>query len=139
MIGGAFMGNTVTGERTTNPVGQVVPEVHAKNEINPAVLRRADELFERPGGNTLHEVTEAYQGALISQLNRVSAGVGSETNPIYKAAHSAATEQSGEIRSRYLDRMGFPTPGMLPGVIQGAEFYAVDAQGRERPIMRIMQ
>lgn len=135
MVGGAFMGNTVTSETAVNPSGQTVPVVEARQEINPEVTKSADNFFGTPGKLVLHEVTEAYQGALISQQSGVSAGVGSMTNQTYLSAHAAAVPQSGNIRSRFVDRYGGETPGMLPGVIYGVQFLAVDKNGKEKVIM----
>jgi len=109
--------------------------VVANQEINPAVLRKADAAFGTVGKMTLHEVTEAYQGALISQRSGVSAGVGSSTNPTYLTAHATAVNQTGVIRSRFVDRYGGETPGLLPGVIYGVQFLAQKPGGGEAVIM----
>ena len=60
-IGGAFLGNTVT-ENT----------IVAEQSVNPNVLGKISEAHDKPGADMLHEVTEAYQGALISQKKGVS-------------------------------------------------------------------
>jgi len=64
-IGGAFMGNTV--KKTTN--GNTVD---ASQTINPEVLGTMSNAHGVPGQDALHEITEAYQGALISQKSGVS-------------------------------------------------------------------
>ncbi len=51
-IGGAFMGNTVNKDGTVNAI----------QEVNPSVLGIMSETNFNPGGDMLHEVTEAYQG-----------------------------------------------------------------------------
>lgn len=56
----------------------------------------------------MHEVTESYQGALISQENRVSSGNSRESNDIYLEAHGKATPQS-EIKMFLYDKNGRKT------------------------------
>jgi hypothetical protein len=34
--------------------------------VNPDITSAADDFYGKPGANTLHAVTEAYQGAKIS-------------------------------------------------------------------------
>ena len=66
MVGGAFMGNTVE----TDSFGNI--KVTAHQEINPNVLRSADEHTETSGKMIMHEVTETYEGARISQKTGIS-------------------------------------------------------------------
>jgi RHS repeat-associated protein len=101
-IGGAFEGNTVT--KATNPGDKNT--VVANQEVNPEVLLKADSYYGKAGANTLHEVTEAYQGALIAQASGNSTPVAADDNLVYKAAHTAATLQSGEINLYHLDKVG---------------------------------
>lgn len=61
-IGGAFMGNTVT--QTAN--GNIVV---ANQEVNPQVLGPMSNANGKPGADMMHEVTEAYQGAVTSQIS----------------------------------------------------------------------
>jgi RHS repeat-associated protein len=110
-IGGSFEGNTVT----KNPDG--TKSVTAKQDINPNVLGAADAYYGKPGANTLHEVTEAYQGAKISQASGVSSGDASTTGSVYSQAHSAATNQAGPIYETAFDAQGNKLPG---GVYTGA-------------------
>ena len=58
-IGGAFMGNTVTKGEGGNTVT-------AEQDVNPGILEKMSTTHNKPGADMLHEVTEAYQGALIS-------------------------------------------------------------------------
>ena len=44
----------------------------AEQSVNPNVLGKISEAHDKPGADMLHEVTEAYQGALISQKKGVS-------------------------------------------------------------------
>jgi hypothetical protein len=92
-IGGAFGGNTVTPSAT--PGGTAT--VSANQEINPTVLATADNYNGTPGSLTLHEVTEAYQGALISQASGVSSPVSNVAGSVYSQAHNAATPQNMQV------------------------------------------
>jgi hypothetical protein len=102
-IGGAFSGNTVT-------VGEGGNTVVAEQEVNPGVLHKMSTEYNKPGADMLHEVTEAYQGALISQTTGNSAGNGNQSPEVYKAAHNAATPQSGPIFQRLKTSWGTITP-----------------------------
>jgi len=95
-IGGAFGGNTVT----TSPNGNTVL---ANQEINPGVLGTMSTYYNKPGGDTLHEVTEAYQGALISQASGVSSAVAGQPNSVYTQAHNSATPQTGPVNQTVYD------------------------------------
>ena len=57
LVGGEFDGNTVTPSESNDKPNSVV----ANQEINPEVLSKIDTYYDKPGANTLHEVTEAYQ------------------------------------------------------------------------------
>ena len=104
MKGGAFMGNTVTTDENGNT------KVVANQEVNPNVLASADEHTNTPGKMMMHEVTEAYAGAQISQ--KAGVGVGAATladvaNPssVYNQAHNRATPQTPIYQTLY-DRKG---------------------------------
>jgi len=106
-VGGAFGGNTVfpaskPGEKAT---------VTAFQEINPGILSAADVAGGKPGANTLHEVTEAYQGALISQATGISSPNSGSTGSVYNDAHEAATDQVAPFTERRLDLKGNNIPG----------------------------
>lgn len=103
-IGGAFGGNTVT----TSPNGNTVS---TNQEINPTVLSTADNYYGSSGSLTLHEVTESYQGALISQASGISVGPAtaadaSNPNSVYNQAHNAATPQNMTINQNVYDASG---------------------------------
>lgn len=87
-VGGAFMGNKVSEDKD----GKII--VEANQVINPKVLGTADMHTRTPGSLTMHEVTEAYQGALISQENQLSSGNSSISKDIYLEAHGKATPQT---------------------------------------------
>ena len=59
------MGNTVTAD----PKGNTVV---AEQSVNPDNTGKMSDAVGKPGKQMLHEVTEAYQGALISQKSGVS-------------------------------------------------------------------
>jgi hypothetical protein len=114
MIGGSFMGNTVT----TSPTGNTV---EANQEINPRVLGVFADANNKPGEGVLHEVTEGYQGALLSQKSGVSSPVDGQPNSVYTDAHKNATPQPGPINARYFNSAGMVIMGaQLPGVTQPA-------------------
>jgi hypothetical protein len=94
-VGGAFMGNTVTETESGNTVV-------ANQEVNPQVLGRMSKLNNAPGQDMLHEVTEAYEGAKISQQSGVSAGPATaadqkNSGSVYMRSHNAAVPQSGSM------------------------------------------
>lgn len=103
-IGGAFMGNTVT----QNADGTI--SVVATQEVNPGVLGKLSNAYGKPGQDMLHEVTEGYQGGLISQRNGVSSPNSGSPNSVYPDAHNAAVPQSGGFREVMYDWNGRPVP-----------------------------
>jgi RHS repeat-associated protein len=115
-VGGAMMGNTVTTE--TNYVGEVkktggvidsyeeVTKVNAQQLINPNVLNTMSTDYNKPGADTLHEVTEAYQGAIISQTTGISSPNASQAGSVYPQAHILATPQSGAVNETIYDSSG---------------------------------
>jgi len=124
-IGGSFGGNTVTPSDNEDP-----PQVTATQELNPTVLGASDAPYEKPGANTLHEVTEAYQGAKLSQDSGVSSGDPNAKGSVYPIAHIAATPQAGPIYERIYDASGRElqkTPsGGYPAGVQSADWYVND-------------
>lgn len=112
-IGGAFGGNTVTAASTPGGKATVV----ANQDVNPTVLGASDAPYGKAGANTLHEVTEAYQGAKLSQASGVSSGVANAPGSVYPAAHAAATPQAGPIYETVYDARGNVLPA---GSYQGA-------------------
>jgi RHS repeat-associated protein len=93
LVGGAFMGNStsVTGETTVT---------NAEQEVNPAELKKQSKYYGKPGADMLHEVTEAFQGAKISQESGVSSPRSGQPGSVYDAAHNKATKESGK---QYMD------------------------------------
>jgi len=137
MVGGAFMGNTVTNKMAKDPSGKTVNIVDAKQEINPAILESIDDVYQKPGQSTLHEVTEAYQGAKIAQRSGVSIpmAIGDGTLE-YAIAHKLAAPQAGPITQVRLDKYGTPTSGLIPSVTRSAEWYVQTPKSGKVRIMK---
>lgn len=119
LVGGAFMGNTVT--TTSEGVS-----LEARQEINPSVLSQADNYYGTPGSLTLHETTEAYQGALLSQKSGTSVGPATQAdaanpNSVYSLAHHAAAPQNMIIyQAPTYNRLGIQT-GATFSIQQGTK------------------
>lgn len=94
-IGGAFMGNSIHQAQNNEII------VFANQEINPNVLDAADKQFGTPGKMTLHEVTEAYQGGVISQKAGVSSPKSGQAGSVYQQAHNAAISQNPVYQTMY--------------------------------------
>ncbi|WP_271782409.1 DUF6443 domain-containing protein [Aquimarina algiphila] len=108
-VGGAFMGNTVTKNPTTGN-----NEVTAEQEVNPKVLKKFNDANSKPGQGMLHEVTEAYEGALISQKSGVSSPKSNEVGSVYPQAHLNAVKQPGTVKRTTFDQHGLiATPTYL--------------------------
>ena len=95
-VGGAFMGNTVSSDGT----------VVAQQEVNPNQLSKMSSANLAPGQDMLHEVTEAYEGAKISQASGVSSPNAGDPTSVYKSAHNLAVPQSGNVYLRVNDING---------------------------------
>ena len=93
--GGAFMGNTVTLSNT----GEA--KVTANQEINPNLLGSADEHTQTPGKMIMHELTEAYEGARISQSRGISSPKANMPGSVFLDAHNRATPQTIVYRVNY--------------------------------------
>ena len=100
LVGGVFMGNEVTKRSD----GTIL--VEANQEINPNVLGAMDEHLGRSGDMTIHELTEAYEGALISQKKGVSSGNSNAPGSVYSNAHRRASPQGAIIHQTYYDKNG---------------------------------
>jgi len=127
LTGGVFMGNTVTQGAGGN-------SVVADQTVNPTVTKKMSDAVGKPGKQMLHEVTEAYQGGLISQKSGISSPNSSEPGTIYKDAHSRATK--GIILGvAFYDSENHRLPvtenGVNPSGFVRREFYVVDKKGKE--------
>ena len=99
LVGGAFMGNKVTTDANGNKT------VEAFQEINPNFLGAVDEYIGTSGKMIMHEATEAYEGAKISQETGESSKNSNSISSVYPQAHKQATKQH-EIFARYYDKDG---------------------------------
>jgi len=101
LFGGAFCGNEVK----LNEKGEV-EKVNASQVVVPLVLREMDNKSNNESGTSaLHELTEAYEGCLISKRRKVSSPRAGLPGSVYEEAHKAATKQPN-VRSSYLDENG---------------------------------
>ncbi len=105
-IGGAFMGNTVNADGT----------VVANQLINPQVLDAMSNAYGKPGQGVLHEMTEAYQGGIISQRTGISSPMSNQPGSVYPQAHNLAIPQPGIITETYYDRLGNEVNTLGPSV-----------------------
>jgi RHS repeat-associated protein len=109
LIGGAFMGNKVTPGSSGQP-----NKVEATQEVDTKTSASIDNAYNKPGGTLLHEVTEAYEGAKMSQKSGLSSGIDGTPGSVYKAAHSAALPQPGSITETFYDNKGNVLPAGTP-------------------------
>jgi RHS repeat-associated protein len=127
VVGGAFLGNTVTPASSKDGVATV----DANQQVNPSQLQAQSDYYGKPGADILHEVTEAYQGAKISQTSGVSSPMAGQPGSVYEAAHSSATPQSGEQYFDTQDAKGKSVGKQVPG---GKLVYFVD-DGVKAPLI----
>lgn len=115
LIGGAFMGNEVASDGT----------VKATNEYDTQTGSRIDAAYNKPGGTILHEITEAYEGAKISQASGRSSGPDGTPGSVYNAAHKAALKQPGPVTETRYDNKGNILPPTAPlGQVHGVVWRA---------------
>ncbi|WP_172805236.1 RHS repeat domain-containing protein [Aquiflexum balticum] len=133
-IGGAFAGNTVTKGADGNIVV-------AEQEVNPGVLGKMSTAHGKPGADMLHEVTEAYQGGLISQKQGTSSPASNKAGSVYPRAHGRATKQSGSIFERIYDASGkemkMAPSGGYPAGVKSADWYVKDKKGNKVVIQKV--
>ena len=128
--GGAFMGNTVTTGANGNRT------VVANQEVNPNVLGSADAHTNTMGKMMMHEATEAYAGAQISQKSGISSPASNVEGSVYERAHNRATPQTPVYENIY-DRSGAKLQmlpgGVYPSNVARAEWY-VTKNGKSKII-----
>ncbi|UKB82243.1 RHS repeat-associated core domain-containing protein [Chryseobacterium sp. MEBOG06] len=134
--GNLYVGGTFSGNKTSyllNRDGSAVNTItNAYQEVNPKVLGAMSDYFNKAGADMLHEVTESYQGALISRRLGVNSGFASQAendNPfsVYNAAHNNATPQTDGYDVRYFDKNGKPSSVLYKS--GSAEFFVTDPSG----------
>ena len=104
MHGGAFGGNSVFGETID---GTFISQfATAFQTVIPSELQRMDDVYEKPGQTSLHEITEAYFGAIIAMEAGVSCEETGSNAWVYGEAHARAIPQSGEVRRGVFDKDG---------------------------------
>jgi|ThiBio_inoc_biof_1041523.scaffolds.fasta_scaffold01687_4 hypothetical protein len=129
-IGGAFMGNTVT----TDASGNIT--VVANQEVNPNVLGSADAHTNTMGKMMMHEATEAYAGAQISQKSGVSSPSSNVEGSVYERAHNRATPQTPVYENIYDgkgNQLQMLPGGVYPNNVARAEWY-VTKNGKSKII-----
>lgn len=62
----------------------------------------------------MHEITEGYEAAKMSQQSGQSSGPDGTPGSVYKAAHKAALKQPGKITLSLYDRSGNLLPDNTP-------------------------
>ncbi|OCA72299.1 hypothetical protein BBI01_09180 [Chryseobacterium artocarpi] len=101
--GGAFLGNSLDASTKI---------VTGEQAINPEILGRLGDFAGKPGEGVLHEISESYEGALISRKenNYVGAATQSDaldSNSVYYRAHNAAVKQpGGNMELQYMTNDG---------------------------------
>ena len=115
MIGGAFMGNKTENGMT-----------NAYQEVNPIVLGLAD--GNSSGKMIMHEITEAYQGALYSRKHNYGNVGPTNTilgNEVYNHAHNKATSQN------CIEQFNYNSIGhLIPNGQQGTSYVEWKANGQ---------
>jgi len=112
-IGGAFMGNSIQSDGT----------IIANQEINPTVLQKFSDANNSPGTGTLHEVSEAYEGALLSRAQGVSSPESGVDGSVYDQAHINAFKQPGTVERHFMsDGLMFTNVNEWPGHAQETIF-----------------
>ena len=107
-VGGAFMGNQLGYNSAGNAY------VNAYQTVNLSVLRLMSNSYGKPGQDLAHEITEAYQGGLLSLKYGCSASIGSLSNALYLEAHDLAIPQSGSVEIRFYDDNGHYSDTITP-------------------------
>jgi len=115
--------------------------VRATQEINPNVLSTMSGAHGLPGADMLHEVTEAYQGALISQKSGISSPASNVAGSICPTAHASATKQSGAVTETLYNASGAilrMTPsGGYPAGVSMVEWSVTDTKGTRVVIQKL--
>jgi len=132
LVGGAFMGNTVIRSSIPNEKHNVI----ATQEVNPSQLKIQSDYYHKSGFDMLHEVTEGYQGAKISQDLGLSSPSSTRAGSFYLLAHVRATPESGIQYYDFKDINGKSVETQIPG---GQIIYYAKENHRKPVIISIYQ
>ena len=122
--GGAFMGNKITrvemeevvGLKPLETIDLSYNEVNAFQEYDPKIAGTIDWFFGKPGQTVKHEITEAYEGAMISQVlgieiqPAIRVNEQSKENPLYDVAHIRAIKPTGVPEYMFINKRGEKVP-----------------------------
>lgn len=137
--GGAFGGNTVVGANVGNPSSDE-KHVYAVQYLQPKVLKKMGKAYvgqkHSKGALALHEILEAYDGALIAFSKGASTPAAFDENanhPVYIKAHNRNEDlQTVDVYVKEFDENGFPMdfiraiPGQENAKADHAKVYAKD-------------
>jgi len=134
IVGGAFEGNVVT----VTPNGKIVT---ATQTINPNVLAKMSNAHGLQGQDVVHEITEAYQGAIISQQLGVSSPASNQQGSVYPQAHNNAVPQSGNVTQQAFTVYGTNVYPLRNGTylypIHKVEWSVINTSGERTVIQKI--
>ena len=103
--GGAFMGSIYLFDRETREA-----HVNARQFVEVPFIESLDNTIKSPGKNLMHEISEAYEGALIALASKknvlpaIKTDDGKTNNNDYLDAHRRATRQT---RILYYEQDGY--------------------------------
>ena len=95
MFGGAFGGNVLIPQLTDG--NWCFLSAIAKQTVIPSDLKILDYYYESPGQSSLHEITEAYNGAMIALNGIIFSSETGSNSPLFSPAHNSAIPQSGIV------------------------------------------
>ncbi len=104
MFGGTFGGNVLIPQLTDGKWDFQFSI--AKQTVIPSDLKILDYYYELPGQSSLHEITEAYIGAMIAIKGRIFSSATGRGNPLFVPAHNSAIPQSGIVKKGLFDEEG---------------------------------
>ena len=99
LVGGAFIGTKVASDGT----------VKSTNEYDAPTGERIDAAHKKPGGTILHEITEGYEAAKLSQKSGKSSGPKGTNGSVYDAAHKKALKV-GSVTETHYNSSGIMNP-----------------------------
>jgi RHS repeat-associated protein len=124
IIGGAWLGTKITGETTAD--GTAV--VEGNQQVNTDQAAKIDAHYGAPGSTILHEVTESYEGAKLTQITGQEYQ-GSQANPAeYNTVHINAAStpvQQNDIKVNFYDKSGSMIPSSSWRVMDATKAKAI--------------